>query len=280
MTDHNRNCWIAAAVLGLLVWVFTAGLGDLSWLSGLILGLITMGLFGAFLTWLSGGARAVDGIDWDKSAVRQPIVTQEAAKESEAPAEPAVAEQIAPTGDAQVQAESAERPVSTRNDIYAAKSAEADTSKADAKADTADAKVEKADAKVKKADSKTDAVKKPAVKKSPAKKAAVDTKPVKATAKKKATKPAAAKTSNAKPDDLKEIKGIGPKLEELLHENGITRFSQIAEWSDGEVEHFAELIGRMGGRIRSDDWLGQARILADGGSTEFSKRVEKGDVYV
>lgn len=81
------------------------------------------------------------------------------------------------------------------------------------------------------------------------------------------------------PDDLKEIKGVGPKLEEFLHENGVTRFDQIAAWDEAEIDHFAELIGRMGGRIRSDDWVGQARVLAAGGETEFSQRVEEGGVY-
>ncbi|MBC9245398.1 hypothetical protein H4P12_01420 [Paracoccus sp. 11-3] len=95
-------------------------------------------------------------------------------------------------------------------------------------------------------------------------------------------KPAKAGTDKGKtqhPDDLKQIKGIGPKLEELLHENGVTHFAQIAAWDDAQIEHYAELIGRMGGRIRSDDWVAQARTLAQGGETEFSARVEKGGVY-
>ncbi|MDB6176119.1 hypothetical protein PAF17_01190 [Paracoccus sp. Z330] len=79
-------------------------------------------------------------------------------------------------------------------------------------------------------------------------------------------------------DDLKEIKGIGPKLEEMLNDHGITSFAQIATWDDERIDHFAELIGRMGSRIRSDDWVSQARTLAAGGTTEFSKRVEEGEV--
>lgn len=42
----------------------------------------------------------------------------------------------------------------------------------------------------------------------------------------------------------------------------MTRFAQIAAWDDAEIDRFAELIGRMGSRIRSDDWVGQARDLA------------------
>ncbi|MBK4215396.1 hypothetical protein JJJ17_05595 [Paracoccus caeni] len=89
-----------------------------------------------------------------------------------------------------------------------------------------------------------------------------------------APKPAAAARPAAKPkseakkpvaaraDDLKEIKGVGPKLEEVLHENGVTTFAQIAAWDDAEVDHFAELLGRLGGRIRSEEWVEQARVLA------------------
>ena len=65
-------------------------------------------------------------------------------------------------------------------------------------------------------------------------------------------------------DELQRIRGVGPKLEALLNENGVTRFDQIAAWDDARVDHFADLIGRMGGRIRSDDWVGQARDLAAG----------------
>lgn len=87
------------------------------------------------------------------------------------------------------------------------------------------------------------------------------------------------KTVPAVRDDLKEIRGIGPKLEEMLNEHGISRFAQIAAWDDKEIDHFAEVIGRMGGRIRNDDWVGQARTLTAGGGTEFSKRVEEGGLY-
>lgn len=93
------------------------------------------------------------------------------------------------------------------------------------------------------------------------------------------TSDAKLRTGEAAPDDLKEIKGVGPALESLLHENGVTRFAQIAAWGDAEIDDFAAKIGRNGGRIRNDDWIGQARTLAQGGETEFSRRVDKGEVY-
>ena len=41
--------------------------------------------------------------------------------------------------------------------------------------------------------------------------------------------------ADAAPDDLKRIKGIGPKLSEWLHENGVTRYAQIAEWDRAAI---------------------------------------------
>lgn len=94
-----------------------------------------------------------------------------------------------------------------------------------------------------------------------------------------ATQPATGMSRTDEADDLKEIKGIGPALEATLHENDVTSFAQIAAWSETDIDHYAELIGRMGGRIRSDDWVAQAKVLAKGGETEFSRRVDKGEVY-
>lgn len=74
-------------------------------------------------------------------------------------------------------------------------------------------------------------------------------------------------TVAAQPDDLQQIRGIGPKLEQMLLQAGIIRFAQIAAWDDAAIDAFAQRIGRTGSRIRSDDWVGQARALSgmDGG---------------
>lgn len=80
-------------------------------------------------------------------------------------------------------------------------------------------------------------------------------------------------------DNLKEIKGVGPKLENLLHSMGFYHFDQIANWSTDEVAWVdANLVG-FKGRVSRDNWIDQAKILAAGGETEFSKRVDEGDVY-
>ncbi|PPB81818.1 NADH dehydrogenase subunit E [Albidovulum inexpectatum] len=84
---------------------------------------------------------------------------------------------------------------------------------------------------------------------------------------------------DGRPDDLKQIKGVGPKLEELLHSLGIWHFDQIASWSEAELAWVDDHLDGFRGRATRDRWIEQARILAEGGETEFSKRVEEGDVY-
>ena len=82
-----------------------------------------------------------------------------------------------------------------------------------------------------------------------------------------------------KADNLKEIKGIGPKLEKMLNEMGFYHFDQIANWTDEEVAWVNANLTGFKGRVTRDNWVEQAKILASGGETEFSKRVDKGDVY-
>jgi predicted flap endonuclease-1-like 5' DNA nuclease len=81
------------------------------------------------------------------------------------------------------------------------------------------------------------------------------------------------------PDNLKEIKGVGPKLEKMLHTMGFYHFDQIANWTADEVAWVNANLEGFKGRVTRDNWVEQAKILASGGETEFSKRVDKGDVY-
>lgn len=82
-----------------------------------------------------------------------------------------------------------------------------------------------------------------------------------------------------KADNLKEIKGVGPKLEKMLNEMGFYHFDQIANWTADEIAWVDANLKGFKGRASRDEWISQAKILADGGDTEFSKRVDKGDVY-
>jgi NADH-quinone oxidoreductase subunit E len=79
-------------------------------------------------------------------------------------------------------------------------------------------------------------------------------------------------------DDLKMIKGVGPKLEIMLNELGFYHFDQIAGWNAAEVAWVNDNLAGFKGRVSRDDWVEQARKLASGQETEFSKRVSVGDV--
>jgi predicted flap endonuclease-1-like 5' DNA nuclease len=76
-------------------------------------------------------------------------------------------------------------------------------------------------------------------------------------------------------DDLKLIKGVGRQNEGRLHGLGIWHFEQIAAWSSGNVEWVGGYLA-FPGRIEREDWVGQARILAAGGETEFAERARAG----
>lgn len=80
-------------------------------------------------------------------------------------------------------------------------------------------------------------------------------------------------------DDLKRIKGIGPKIEKLCNELGFYHFDQIAGWSAAEVAWVNANLAGFKGRVSRDNWVEQAKLLASGEETEFSKRVDKGGVY-
>ncbi len=63
-------------------------------------------------------------------------------------------------------------------------------------------------------------------------------------------------------DDLKLIKGVGPKLETLLHDMGFFHFDQIADWSAAELAWVDENLTGFRGRASRDGWVEQARALA------------------
>ena len=121
---------------------------------------------------------------------------------------------------------------------------------------------------------------KPAVKQAEeAKKAAAPKEEAPKKAEPKTEKKAAeAPAADAGPDDLKQLKGVGPKLEEKLHAAGVTTFAQIAAWGPEDIAEMDDKLS-FKGRIERDGWVEQAKTLAAGGATEFSKRVAKGGVY-
>ena len=82
---------------------------------------------------------------------------------------------------------------------------------------------------------------------------------------------------DGKADNLKEISGIGPKIEEKLNALGVYHFSQIASWSEENCAYIDNQLS-FKGRIDRENWIEQAKVLATGAETEFSKRVQAGEV--
>lgn len=125
------------------------------------------------------------------------------------------------------------------------------------------------------------AVAKAAAPKAAAPKAAV--KPVvakTAAPKPSATKPAAAaKTAKPKaaakviiPDNLELLKGVGPKVNNMLKAMGITSFEQIANWTQADITEIDAKLGAFAGRISRDNWVEQAKLLVAGDVAGFEKK--------
>lgn len=242
-----RKCWqmsgIAGAMIFLLLWLFT----DLEFFSALIAGLLIAVVAGAVLS------RIKCSPDSDADTMKSAVMSQPAASTEPEPAKPAAV--AASTAQTAVKAETA----------------------------TGDAAV--------KAPAKKAPVKKAAPKKAAAK-TATKTAPAKSPATKPATKPAAKKApartpvaADGKPemlkaaraggaDDLKLLKGVGPKLEQTLNSLGVFHFDQIAAWRKKEILWVDDNL-KFKGRIERDEWTKQAKVLAKGDETEFSKRAKK-----
>jgi len=78
-------------------------------------------------------------------------------------------------------------------------------------------------------------------------------------------------------DNLTRIKGIGVKIDQTLNDLGIYHFDQIASWTD-EQAAWVDSQTAFPGRVQREKWVLQAKELAKGIETEFSKRVDKGEV--
>lgn len=72
-------------------------------------------------------------------------------------------------------------------------------------------------------------------------------------------------------DDLKRIRGIGVLIEKKLNSLGVTHYEQVANWTGADIERISRILD-FKGRIERENWIEQARILATGGQTEFSRR--------
>ncbi len=62
-------------------------------------------------------------------------------------------------------------------------------------------------------------------------------------------------------DDLKKVKGIGPKMEKTLNEIGIFTFAQLSRMTEKEYDLLDSITEAFPGRAQRDDWAGQAKRL-------------------
>lgn len=62
-------------------------------------------------------------------------------------------------------------------------------------------------------------------------------------------------------DDLKQIKGVGPKIEGILNDLGIYHFSQVAAFTEENIAWVNTYL-KFKGRIQREKWIEQAKQLA------------------
>ena len=76
-------------------------------------------------------------------------------------------------------------------------------------------------------------------------------------------------------DDLTRIKGLGPKIAAALGALGVTRYAQIAGWTDADVAKIDAQLGAFAGRATRDNWIEQAGLLAGGDKAAYEAKFGK-----
>jgi predicted flap endonuclease-1-like 5' DNA nuclease len=76
-------------------------------------------------------------------------------------------------------------------------------------------------------------------------------------------------------DDLRRIKGVGPKLVALLNGLGVTTYAQIAAWTEADIDRIDPQLGAFSGRIRRDSMVEQAKLLAADDTAGFEEKFGK-----
>ncbi|WP_237072703.1 hypothetical protein [Pseudaestuariivita rosea] len=77
------------------------------------------------------------------------------------------------------------------------------------------------------------------------------------------SKPALLKAArNGKADDLKLIKGVGPKMEKQLNDLGIYHFDQVAGLTDTQLDWVDDQLNGLKGMPKRNNWVSQAKDLA------------------
>ena len=76
-------------------------------------------------------------------------------------------------------------------------------------------------------------------------------------------------------DDFLRVKGVGPRLSEMLHERGFSRFEQLAHLTPEEIDLLDRQLGPFSGRVRRDRIVEQAAYLARGDVDGFEQHFGK-----
>ncbi len=299
-------CWIAAGVIGLLAGILLVATTDMEfWWGGFFCALIIAIVLAFFLPLIfcradeahaghgvgtaaavGAGAAGAVAAGAGTMTARAPSASSDAAADAaakakadaDAAAAKARADAAAKKAEADAAAQKAAADAKAKADAAASKAAADAKAKADADASKAasDAKA-KADAAAKKAAADAKAAKEAELDATLG--ADYDGDGVREGAN-EGTRPEALKgPRGGKADDLKMIKGVGPKMEKMCNGLGFYHFDQIAGWSADEVAWVDANLEGFKGRVSRDTWVEQAKLLAAGGETAFSKKVGKGDVY-
>lgn len=76
-------------------------------------------------------------------------------------------------------------------------------------------------------------------------------------------------------DDLTRIKGLGPKISTALRALGVTRYAEIAAWTDEDVARIDAQLGAFAGRATRDNWIEQAKLLSGGDTAAYEAKFGK-----
>lgn len=90
-----------------------------------------------------------------------------------------------------------------------------------------------------------------------------------------AVEPPPTPVADGPPDELTRMKGVGPKVATLLNGLGVTRFDQIAAWTDEDVARVDAQLGAFKGRVQRDQWIEQASLLAAGDTAAYEAKFGK-----
>ncbi|MBY4895203.1 hypothetical protein KUL25_20770 [Rhodobacteraceae bacterium N5(2021)] len=268
------GCFVAAMLWGLFSWTF---------MQGAFMGVLCLLILGALLTLMmcrgssgpvqagSTGARAAATAAPSTASAPAGITDEVAAHADAVEADATTAAENTDAAEAEAaRAAQMEADRAANAEVERTEQARAEAARASEAAAAAEAKAAAAAQAEAEAQTRAEA----------ASAAAEDVAAAPAASEEEGTRPAALDgPRGGTADDLKRIKGVGPKMEQLCNSLGFYHFDQIAAWTPDEVRWVDQNLQGFKGRVTRDDWVNQASLLASGGETEFSRKVDDGNVY-